>query len=221
MKAAVALWPGSNCDRDALAALNRAGWKTCTVHHSETVLPSRIDLVLLPGGFSHGDYLRCGAVAARSPLMSALRNYADRGGYLLGICNGFQILTESGLLPGALMPNRCGYFLCRDAILTVEAQSPFTTGYAPNERVVFPIAHNDGRYVADEETLHRLEEEGLVAFRYEQEMPNGSSNRIAGVLSSNRRILGLMPHPERATDPLLGGTDGMRMFTGFGPVKEA
>lgn len=221
MKAAVALWPGSNCDRDALAALNRAGWQTCTVHHSETDLPSGIDLVLLPGGFSHGDYLRCGAVAARSPLMGALKKHAERGGYLLGICNGFQILTESGLLPGALMPNSCGYFLCRDAALTVQAVCPFTCGYALHEQVVFPIAHNDGRYVADEETLRRLEEEGRVAFRYREDMPNGSSNRIAGVLSANGRVLGLMPHPERATDPLLGGTDGLRMFTGFTPVKEA
>lgn len=211
MKALVALWPGSNCDRDAAAALSRTGWKVTTAWHTQTSIPQDVDLVLLPGGFSHGDYLRCGAVASRSPLMSAIKDFAKRGGYVLGICNGFQILTESGLLPGALVPNSCGHFLCRDVLLQPEGQSLFVKAYA-NQPVTFPIAHNDGRFVADDETLARLEGEGQIAFRYLREIPNGSSHRIAGITSQNGRVLGLMPHPERATDPLLGGTDGLGLF---------
>lgn len=215
MKAAVITFPGSNCDRDLAEAFRLAGAEVARVWHKDTDLPSGTDVVAVPGGFSYGDYLRCGAIAARSPISGAVRAHADRGGLVLGVCNGFQVLTELGLLPGALMRNAGLTFLCRLEELVVEAtDSPFTAGYAKGQRVTFPIAHHDGNFTIDAEGLARIEGEGRVAFRYAAN-PNGSTGDIAGVLSANRRVLGLMPHPERAVDALHGGTDGQAMFAGL------
>jgi phosphoribosylformylglycinamidine synthase len=215
MKAAVIVFPGSNCDRDLAVALAAAGAEVAKVWHKETTLPPGLDLVGLPGGFSFGDYLRCGAIAARSPVMRAVTGFARGGGHVLGICNGFQVLIEAGLLPGALMRNAGIKFICAPAGLVVATEaSAFTRGYARGERVTFPIAHHDGNYEADEATLDRLEAEDRVAFRYAVN-PNGSQHDIAGILSANRRVLGLMPHPERAADPALGGSDGARLFAGL------
>lgn len=215
MKAAVITFPGSNCDRDLAEAFRLAGAEVARVWHKDTDLPAGTDVVAVPGGFSYGDYLRCGAIAARSPISGAVRAHADRGGLVLGVCNGFQVLTELGLLPGALMRNAGLTFLCRPEALVVEAtDSPFTAGYAKGQRVTFPIAHHDGNFTIDAEGLARIEGEGRVAFRYAAN-PNGSTGDIAGVLSTNRRVLGLMPHPERAVDPLHGGTDGQAMFAGL------
>jgi phosphoribosylformylglycinamidine synthase len=212
MKAAVLVFPGSNCDRDLAVAFSNAGFAVEMVWHKDTALPAGVDVVGVPGGFSFGDYLRCGAIAARSPVTVALRAHVERGGYALGICNGFQVLVETGLLPGALMRNAGLKFICKAVDLTVEtANSAFTAGYEKGQGVVFPVAHHDGNYTADEATLARLEGEDRVAFRYAQDL-NGSMNRIAGLLSENRRVLGLMPHPERAADPTLGLTDGSALF---------
>ncbi len=212
MKAAVLVFPGSNCDRDLKVALERAGADVAMVWHKEDRLPEGLDLVAVPGGFSFGDYLRCGAIAAQSPITASLRRHAARGGFVLGICNGFQVLTETGLLPGALIRNAGLKFLCRDVALRVETTgSPFTAGYAAGQQVTFPIAHHDGNYQIGAEGLAELRGEGRVAFTY-AENPNGSVGDIAGVLSENRRVLGLMPHPERAVDPVHGGTDGVAMF---------
>ena len=212
MKAAVLVFPGSNCDRDLAVAFRNAGFAVDMVWHKDTALPAGVDVVGVPGGFSFGDYLRCGAIAARSPVTAALRAHVERGGYALGICNGFQVLVETGLLPGALMRNAGLKFICKPVDLTVEtANSAFTSGYAKGQGVVFPVAHHDGNYTADAGTLDRLEGEDRVAFRYAQDL-NGSMNRIAGILSGNRRVLGLMPHPERAADPTLGLTDGAALF---------
>ncbi len=212
MKAAVIVFPGSNCDRDLQVALSRAGADVTMVWHKDDRLPAGVDLVGVPGGFSFGDYLRCGAIAAKSPISASLADHARRGGYVLGICNGFQVLCETGLLPGALIRNAGLKFLCRDERLRVEnADSAFTAGYAPGQEVVFPIAHHDGNYRLDEDSLARLRGEGRVAFTY-VDNPNGSAGDIAGVLSANRRVLGLMPHPERAVDPRHGGSDGVAMF---------
>ena len=202
MKSAVIVFPASNCDRDAATALERiTGNKTEMVWHQDTDLPD-VDLVVLPGGFSYGDYLRCGAMAAHSHIMPAVKAHADKGGAVLGICNGFQVLTESGMLPGALMRNAGLKFVCRPVGLEVtESQSIFTRKYENGQRVVFPVANGEGNYFADEETLNRLEGEGRVAFRYaEGENPNGSARDIAGILNEKRNVLGLMPHPERMTD---------------------
>ncbi|SEM67922.1 phosphoribosylformylglycinamidine synthase subunit PurQ [Palleronia pelagia] len=213
MKAAVIVFPGSNCDRDLAVALRAAGFDVTMVWHKDTGLPADVDLVGLPGGFSFGDYLRCGAIAARSPIVSAVVDHAKKGGYVLGICNGFQILTESGLLPGALMRNRELKYICRTVPLIVKnASSAFTNGYRDRQAIDIPIAHHDGNYSADADTLERLTGEGRVAFTYAAN-PNGSRNDIAGVLSENGRVLGMMPHPERAADPALGGTDGRALFT--------
>jgi len=213
MKAAVIVFPGSNCDRDLAVALRAAGFDVTMVWHKETGLPGGVDLVGLPGGFSFGDYLRCGAIAARSPIVGAVVDHAKKGGYVLGICNGFQILTESGLLPGALMRNRELKYICRTVPLIVKnADSPFTGGYRDRQAIDIPIAHHDGNYSADADTLARLSGEGRVAFTYAAN-PNGSRNDIAGILSENDRVLGMMPHPERAADPALGGTDGRALFT--------
>ena len=221
MRAAVIVFPGSNCDRDMEVALRGAGAEVVRVWHRDDALPGGIDLVAVPGGFSFGDYLRCGAIAATAPIMPAVRAFADRGGFVLGVCNGFQILCESRLLPGTLIRNAGLTFLCRRVPLIVEGRSAFTDGYGEGERVVLPVAHHDGNYVADEATLDRLEGEGRVAFRYEGEV-NGSARAIAGVLSENRRVLGLMPHPERAVDAGHGGTDGARLFAGLvGALAEA
>ena len=200
-RAGVVVFPGSNCDRDMCVALGRAGAEVTMVWHKETGLPGGLDLVAIPGGFSFGDYLRCGAIAARSPIMGAIVAFARAGGHVLGVCNGFQVLIEAGLLPGALMRNARLKFICATVPLTVATTaSAFTRAYGAGETLSFPIAHHDGNYFADETTLDRLEGEDRVAFRY-GENPNGSARDIAGILSANRRVLGLMPHPERAVDP--------------------
>lgn len=215
MKAAVVTFPGSNCDRDLAVALERAGAEVVRVWHKDTELPRGTDLVGVPGGFSFGDYLRCGAIAAHSPIAAALRDHAARGGYVLGICNGFQMLTELGLLPGALMRNAGLTFLCKPASLSVTtADSAFTSGYARGQRISIPVAHHDGNYQIGAEGLAALRDQDRIAFTYGPAM-NGSVGDIAGILSENRRVLGLMPHPERAADPVTGGTDGAALFTGL------
>lgn len=214
MRAGVIVFPGSNCDRDAEVALTRAGARVARVWHAEDALPPGLDLVVVPGGFSFGDYLRCGAIAARAPVVPALRAFAAAGGHVLGVCNGFQILCEAGLLPGTLIRNAGLTFLCRRVGLTVEGRSPFTDRYPEGGRIVLPVAHHDGNYVAAPAVLDALEGEGRVAFRYAEEV-NGSARRIAGILSENRRVLGLMPHPERAVDAGHGGTDGAALFEGL------
>ncbi len=214
MKAAVIVFPGSNCDRDVAVALHQAsGTAPAMIWHGESTLPD-LDLVVLPGGFSYGDYLRVGAIAALSPVMGAVQRHAERGGAVFAICNGFQMACEAGLLPGALMNNAAGKYVCRHVAMRVEsADSPFTGQYGDGQRISIPVAHHDGNYFADDATLDRLEGEGLVAFRYDDDNPNGSCRDIAGILSGNRRVLGMMPHPERAADAALGGTDGAAMFT--------
>ena len=216
MKSAVIVFPGSNCDRDVAVALEQVtGRKPKMVWHKESDLPADTDFIALPGGFSYGDYLRSGAMAARSPIMRAVKEAAGRGVPLIGICNGFQVLTEAGLLPGALMRNARLSFVCRPVSLRVEnSQSLFTAQYDSGETVVFPVAHHDGNYQADEATLDRLEGQGRVAFRYLDEV-NGSARRIAGILNDAGNVLGLMPHPERAVEPAHGGTDGRRLFEGL------
>lgn len=189
-----------------------AGFDVTMVWHKDTVLPDNIDIVGVPGGFSYGDYLRCGAIAAKSPICRAMVDHADRGGYVLGVCNGFQVLTETGLLPGALLRNAALKYLCRTVPLRVETTaSAFTDTYNQGDVIDIPIAHHDGNYFADDDTLARLHGEDRVAFTY-VDNPNGSINDIAGILSQNRRVLGMMPHPERACDPVLGGTDGAALF---------
>ncbi|MFD1342523.1 phosphoribosylformylglycinamidine synthase subunit PurQ [Litorisediminicola beolgyonensis] len=212
MRAAVLVFPGSNCDRDLFRAFEAAGLETRFVWHKETALPEGTDLVGVPGGFSYGDYLRCGAIAANSPINRAVKDHAERGGYVFGPCNGFQILCEMGLLPGALLRNAGLKYICRTVPLSVATtESVFTRGYGAGEEIAIPIAHHDGNYYADTATLDRLEGEDRVAFRY-AENPNGSQRDIAGILSENRRVLGMMPHPERAADAGHGGTDGQRLF---------
>jgi phosphoribosylformylglycinamidine synthase len=215
MRPSVIVFPGSNCDRDAAVALEQAtGKKPAMVWHGEASLPDT-DFIVLPGGFSYGDYLRSGAMAAHSPIMSAVVERAKAGAPVIGICNGFQILLEAGLLPGALLRNAGLDFVCRMTTLTVEnSQSLFTSAFAKGQSVNFPVAHHDGNYFADAETLDRLEGEGRVAFRY-VDNPNGSARNIAGILNQPGNVLGLMPHPERAISPLLGGTDGARFFKGL------
>ena len=212
MHAAVTVFPGSNCDRDLKVAFEQAGFKVSMVWHKDTELPKGVDVVGGPGGFSFGDYLRCGAIAANAPICKALVAHAERGGYVLGICNGFQVLTETRLLPGALMRNANLKFICKPVDLVVETpESAFTAGYGRGQVLSIPVAHHDGNYVADEATLDRLEGDNRVAFRYAQDI-NGAARRIAGVMSENRRVLGLMPHPERAADPAHGSVDGRQMF---------
>ncbi|KRW94805.1 phosphoribosylformylglycinamidine synthase subunit PurQ [Paracoccus sp. MKU1] len=212
MKAAVITFPGSNCDRDLAVALAQAGAEVARVWHKDEALPAGTDLVAVPGGFSFGDYLRCGAIAAHSPIAGAIKAHAARGGYVLGICNGFQVLTELNLLPGALMRNAGLRFLCREAVLKVAtAASPFTSAYRAGEEIRVPVAHHDGNYQIDAEGLAELKDQDRIAFTYAPGL-NGSVEDIAGVLSGNRRVLGMMPHPERAADPAHGGTDGARLF---------
>ena len=213
MKSAVIVFPGSNCDRDLAVAFEAAtGTKPAMIWHRDTDLPDDIDLIGVPGGFSYGDYLRSGAMAARSPVMQAVARAADRGAFVLGICNGFQVLTESGLLPGALLRNAGGHFVCRDVALTVEnSQSAFTARYAAGESIRIPVAHHDGNYFADDATLDRLEGEGRIAFRYGEPV-NGSARAIAGILNDAGNVLGMMPHPERMIEPAHGRTDGRPMF---------
>ena len=216
MKTAVIVFPGSNCDRDVAEALRLVtGTAPAMVWHKETELPEGTGIVAVPGGFSYGDYLRSGAIAARSPVMQAVKAAADRGVAVLGICNGFQILTETGMLPGALMRNAGIRFVGRDVGLTVDnSQSAFTSHYDAGESVVFPVAHHDGNYTADEATLDRIEGEGRVAFRYAEEV-NGSARGIAGIINEGGNVLGMMPHPERAVEPAHGRTDGKRLFEGL------
>ena len=216
MKSAVIVFPGSNCDRDMAEALRLvSGRAPEMVWHRESELPAGLDLIAIPGGFSYGDYLRSGAMAAQSPVMRAVSEAAARGVLVLGICNGFQVLTEARLLPGALMRNGGIRFVGRDVAVTVEnSQSAFTARYDAGEEVVFPVAHHDGTFQADEETLDRLEGEGRIAFRYAGEV-NGSARRIAGILNKAGNVLGMMPHPERAVEAAHGLEDGRRLFEGL------
>jgi phosphoribosylformylglycinamidine synthase I len=222
LRAGIVIFPGTNRERDMAIALTRAtgGQTPAMIWHKDATLPP-LDLIVLPGGFSHGDYLRCGAMAAQSPIMRAVRDFAAGGGYVLGVCNGFQILTEAGLLPGALLRNAGLRFLAQDHHLRVgRTDTVFTQSYTEGQVIRVVLAHGDGNYVADEDTLDRLEGEGLVAFRYcaadgTQANPNGSARAIAGIYSPDRRILGLMPHPEDHVDPLMGGEDGAPMFQGL------
>ncbi len=216
MKTAVVVFPGSNCDRDLAVALTAVtGTVPAMVWHAETELPDGIAVVAVPGGFSYGDYLRSGAIAARSPVMRAVVDAAGRGLPVLGICNGFQVLTEAGLLPGALIRNAGLDYVCRDVPLTVaNAQTVFTGGYEAGEAITVPVGHHDGNYVADAPTLDRLEGEGRVAFRYAADI-NGSARNIAGVVNDAGNVLGMMPHPERRFEPAHGGIDGRRLFEGL------
>ncbi|WP_200885014.1 phosphoribosylformylglycinamidine synthase subunit PurQ [Croceibacterium mercuriale] len=213
MRAAVITFPGSNCDRDMAVALEQvSGTAPLRIWHGDAALPDRLDLIALPGGFSYGDYLRSGAMAATSPIMRAVVEAAGRGVPVLGVCNGFQVLTEAGLLPGALLRNAGQTFICRTVPLTVEnSRSLFTAGYSTGQQIRIPVAHHDGNYFADEDTLDRLEGEGRVAFRYVQTC-NGSQRDIAGVLNEAGNVLGMMPHPERAVEDDHGGTDGRALF---------
>jgi phosphoribosylformylglycinamidine synthase len=221
MKAAVVTFPGSNCDRDLAVAFQRAGAEVVRVWHKDRTLPGGVDIVGIPGGFSFGDYLRCGAMAAQSPIMRAVKEFAAAGGHVLGVCNGFQIMIEAGLLPGGLLRNATLRFLSMDCRLRVERPgTAFTAHWRQGDCFRAPMAHGDGNYFADEATLDRLEGEGLVAFRYVDEAGqvteaanrNGSARNIAGILSPNLRVCGLMPHPEDLVDPLMGGEDGLPMF---------
>jgi len=220
MNSVVVVFPGSNCDRDVAVTLaNVTGVKPQMVWHGETDLP-RADLIVLPGGFSYGDYLRSGAMAAHSPILRAVKKEAERGVHVLGICNGFQILTETGLLPGALMRNASLHYICREVGLKVErADTAFTNAYSAGEQITIPIAHKDGAYLAAEDEIDRIEGEGQVVLRYralesngEGGNPNGSRRDIAGIIDKPGRIMGLMPHPERAADAATGGIDGRRVF---------
>ena len=216
MRAAVIQFPGSNCDRDMAVAIRAVtGAETTMIWHREAQLPERLDLIAIPGGFSYGDYLRSGAMAARSPVMQAVVEAANRGVPVLGVCNGFQILTEAGLLPGALMRNAGIRFVCREVKLTVENnRSMFTRSYEKGTEITIPVAHHDGNYFADEATLDRLEGEGRVAFRYAEDV-NGSARNIAGLLNDAGNVLGMMPHPERMIELVHGGSDGRRLFEGL------
>ena len=212
MKAAVVVFPGSNCDRDLAVAFKAAGLDVEMVWHKDAVLPKGTDMVGIPGGFSFGDYLRCGAIASQSPICHEIKAHADVGGYVLGVCNGFQVLTETRLLPGALLRNASLKYICHTATLRVEnTDSVFTSAYSAGEEIGIPVAHHDGNYTADDATLSELEGQGRVAFKY-RDNPNGATNDIAGILSANKRVLGMMTHPERACDPAQGNTDGARVF---------
>ena len=216
MKSAVIVFPASNCDRDMAEALRLVtGRAPEMVWHRQSELPAGLDLIAIPGGFSYGDYLRSGAMAALSPVMGAVREAAERGVPVLGVCNGFQVLTEARLLPGARMRNAGISFVCRDVPLKVEnSQSIFTSRYESGEEIVIPVAHHDGNYQADQATLDRLEGEGRVVFRYLDEC-NGSARSIAGIVNESGNVLGMMPHPERAVEPAHGRTDGQRLFEGL------
>jgi phosphoribosylformylglycinamidine synthase subunit PurQ / glutaminase len=226
MRAAVITFPGTNREGDIAKALRVAGADVTPVWHADYALPKGTDLVVLPGGFSYGDYLRCGAIAGRAHIMDAVRAHVDKGGYALGICNGFQIACEAGLLPGLLMRNAGLKFVCRMQHLKVErADTAFTTAYQAGQVIKVCIAHGEGNYVCDDETLALLEGEGRVAFRYCDEAgditkanPNGSRNAIAGIYSANRRVLGMMPHPENLIEGLVGGTDGLGLFQSLAKV---
>lgn len=212
MHAAVIVFPGSNCDRDMKVAFENAGARVSMVWHKDTDMPAGVDVIGVPGGFSFGDYLRCGAIAANSPICTSVKAHAERGGYVLGICNGFQVLTETGLLPGVLLRNSGLKYVCKALDLKVEtSNSAFTSGYNAGTTITIPIAHHDGNYFADDATLNALNDQDRVAFRY-TENPNGSQQDIAGILSENRRVLGMMPHPERMAEPTHGNTEGATLF---------
>lgn len=212
MRAGVVVFPGSNCDRDLAVGFESIGAQVSMVWHKDTALPEGLDIIGIPGGFSFGDYLRCGAIAAQSPICRAVADFAGRGGYVMGICNGFQILTETRLLPGSLMRNAGLTYICKNVdLVTQTTDSPYTNALKPGETLSIPIAHHDGNYVADDALLARLKGEDRIAFTYD-ENPNGSAGNIAGVFSENRRVLGMMPHPERAIDPAHGGSGGAGIF---------
>ena len=215
MRAAVIQFPGSNCDRDMAVGFNKVSGhneKAEMVWHKESSLPKGLDVIGIPGGFSFGDYLRCGAIAARSPIMRSVVDFANKGGYVIGICNGFQVLTESGLLPGVLMRNSQLKFVCKDVDLKIETSNcAFTNLHNKGDVVTYPVAHHEGNYTADIETLKALQGDDRVAYTYVNN-PNGAADDIAGILSKNRRVLGMMPHPERLNDAELGGTDGSKLF---------
>ncbi len=218
MRAAVIVFPGSNCDRDLAVAFEQAGFAVDMVWHKDAALPEGVDIVGVPGGFSYGDYLRCGAIAAQSPICKAVVDHTERGGYAVGICNGFQILTETGILPGALLRNAGLKYICKTVGLKVEtSDSAFTQGYNAGDVIGIPIAHHDGNYFADDATLSALKDQDRIAFTY-TENPNGSVGDIAGILSENRRVLGMMPHPERAADEGHCGTDGTALFRALSGV---
>lgn len=215
MKAAVIVFPGSNCDRDVAVCLEAAcGQKPLMAWHGDADLPSDIDAIILPGGFSYGDYLRCGAIAANSPIMREIVERAKKGVPIMGICNGFQILIECGLLPGVLLRNKGLNFVCRDTRLIVErAAVPFTTQYKVGQEITIPVAHNEGNFFADNDTLKRLEDDGRIAFRYAaDDNPNGACLDIAGIVNQQGNVLGMMPHPERCAETALGGVDGKAIF---------
>jgi len=212
MRVGVVVFPGSNCDRDLAVAFQAAGAEVSMVWHKDAELPRGLDIVGIPGGFSYGDYLRCGAIAAKSPICRAVADHAARGGYVLGVCNGFQVLCETGLLPGALLRNSGLKYVCKTVGLRVEtSQSEFTSGYNAGDVIDIPIAHHDGNYFADQAVLAQLRDSDRIAFTY-TDNPNGSQGGIAGIFSDNRRVLGMMPHPERAADIGHGGTDGAALF---------
>jgi phosphoribosylformylglycinamidine synthase len=212
MKAAVIVFPGSNCDRDIAVALEQTtGKKPDMVWHGDSNLKT-YDLIAVPGGFSYGDYLRCGAMAAHSPIMREVKNHADAGRHVIGICNGFQVLTEVGLLPGVLMRNKFLKFICKPVDLEISNKNTaFTTEYA-NDNISIPVAHHDGNYYCDDQTLEQLEANEQIVFRY-RDNPNGSRANIAGIINRQGNVLGMMPHPERHADPLTGGEDGKALFT--------
>jgi phosphoribosylformylglycinamidine synthase subunit PurQ / glutaminase len=225
MKSAVVVFPGINRERDMARALRLiSGHEPAMVWHADTALPEGTDLVVVPGGFSYGDYLRCGAIAARAPIMDAVRMHAQKGGLVLGVCNGFQILCEAGLLPGVLMRNAGQKFICRDVYLRVDrSDTPFTRGFNAGQVIRVPTAHGEGNFIADADTINRLEREGRVLFRYTDPAGvldpawnfNGATNAIAGVLNEAGNVLGLMPHPENHVEPALGSTDGRGLFAGL------
>ncbi len=225
MKSAVLVFPGINRERDMARALKLvSGQEAAMVWHADTALPKGTDLVVVPGGFSYGDYLRCGAIAARSPVMDAVRKYADGGGLVLGVCNGFQILCEAGLLPGVLIRNEKLKFICRDVFLRVErSDTPFTRGYNAGQVIRVPVAHGEGNYVADDETIKKLEGEGRVLFRYAAPdgsldpawNVNGATNSMAGIVNDKGNVLGMMPHPENHVENVIGVTDGRGLFAGL------
>ena len=222
MKFGVIVFPGSNCDRDvAYVTRDLLHQPTRMVWHEETDICD-IDVVVIPGGFSYGDYLRCGALARCSPVMQSIVLHAEKGKFVLGVCNGFQVLTEAGLLPGALMRNRDLHFICDRVPVKVErSHLPWTQAYLPGQVITLPIAHGDGQFYTDINTLKQLEDNNQVLFRYEGNNPNGSVNNIAGICNRHGNVLGMMPHPERASDPMLGGTDGIRLFKGLLDLVEA
>ena len=221
MKCTVITFPGSNCDHDAIYVSKLLGFDVVNTWHEDTKLPTNTDLVIIPGGFSYGDYLRCGAIARFAPIMREVVEFAKKGGYIIGICNGFQILTETKLLPGVLLRNNCLSFICRDSFLSVvNNDSIFTNQYQANQTIRIPIAHGEGNFYASPETIKEIEGEGQVIFRYCSEdgkievgaNPNGSINNIAGIVNSKRNVLGMMPHPERYSDKMLGCDDGKYVF---------